>query len=88
MKNGIPRIGHHIHTVCNVGTHLQEPAVLNLDDLAHVLLGREDELVVHDPAGILLEQCARRVDLHALVVLHRLVRSTLGEPEVSSVSDD
>lgn len=42
-------------------------------DLSHELLGGEDQLVVDEPAGLLLKQRAVRVDVDRLLVLHRLV---------------
>lgn len=42
-------------------------------DLSHELLGGEDQLVVDEPAGLLLEQRAVGVDIDRLLVLHRLV---------------
>eukprot|EP00976_Prorocentrum_cordatum_P086025 1186344-Prorocentrum_minimum.AAC.2 len=52
---------------------LGEP--LGFDDaaLAHVLLGGEDELVVDDPVRLPLEERRGRVDVHRLVLHHRLV---------------
>lgn len=42
-------------------------------DLSHELLRGEDELVVDEPAGLLLEQGAVGVGVDCLLVLHRLV---------------
>lgn len=47
--------------------------------LSHELLGGEDQLVVDEPAGLLLEQGAVGVDVDRLLVLHRLV-AALTEP--------
>lgn len=41
--------------------------------LSHELLGGEDELVVDEPAGLLLEQGAVGVHVNRLLMLHRLV---------------
>ena len=60
-----------------VGRHLQQPLVLDLDGVPHVLLRGEDELVVDDPARQVLEQGRVRVDHHLLVVLHSLIVPTL-----------
>lgn len=42
-------------------------------DLSHELLGGEDQLVVDEPAGLLLKQRAVGVGVDRLLVLHRLV---------------
>lgn len=42
-------------------------------DLSHELLGGKDQLVVDEPAGLLLEQRAVGVDVDRLLVLHCLV---------------
>lgn len=42
-------------------------------DLSHELLGGEDQLVVDEPARLLLKQGAVGVDVDRLLVLHRLV---------------
>ena len=44
-----------------------------MPDLSHELLGSEDQLVVDEPTGLLLEQGAVGVDVDCLLVLHRLV---------------
>lgn len=48
-------------------------------DLSHELLGREHQLMVDEPARLLVEQRAVGVDVHRLLVLHRLV-PPLAEP--------
>jgi len=48
-------------------------------DLSHELLGGEHQLVVDEPARLLVEQRAVGVDVHRLLVLHCLV-APLAEP--------
>lgn len=54
-------------------SHFQQPLWINGANLPHVLLGREDEFVIDDPLGVLVEQRGARVDIHLLVVNHGLV---------------
>mmetsp|Transcript_10769 Transcript_10769/g.44556 ORF Transcript_10769/g.44556 Transcript_10769/m.44556 type:complete len:220 (-) Transcript_10769:4588-5247(-) len=52
-----------------VRRHLDQPVRLDLDDVAHVLLGGQHELEVRDPARHGLGEAAGRVDVHRLWVL-------------------
>ena len=62
-----------------MGGDFDEPAVLDLDYLPHVLLGGEDELVVDDPARQVLEQARVGVYVHRLLMLGRLVGAGLAQ---------
>lgn len=55
-------------------------------DLSHELLGGEDQLVVDEPAGLLLKQRAVRVDVDRLLVLHRLVAAFAQSCSVIEIS--
>ncbi len=55
-------------------------------DLSHELLGGEDQLVVDEPAGLLLEQRAVWVDINRLLVLHRLVAAFAQSRRVVEIS--
>ena len=56
---------------------LAQPLGLDLDDLAHELLGGEDELVVDDPARLRLVERGGGVDVHGLRVLDGAVVEAL-----------
>ena len=56
-----------------------QPGRINLDGLAHVLLGGEDQFMVQHPAWILLKQAGVWMDQHGLLVLHGLILASLGE---------
>lgn len=58
----------------------------SLDNLSHELLGGEDQLVVDEPAGLLLEQRAVGVDVDRLLVLHRLVAAFAQSRRVIEIS--
>eukprot|EP00962_Isochrysis_galbana_P016391 scaffold4687_cov117-Isochrysis_galbana.AAC.11 len=64
----LARIVLQILLLVEVGRDLDEPFRLDLDDLAHELLGGEDELVVHDPSRL------RAVQLERLLELGRVVK--------------
>ena len=55
-------------------------------DLSHELLGGEDQLVVDEPARLLLEQRAVGVDVDRLLVLHRLVAAFAQPRRVIEIS--
>lgn len=55
-------------------------------DLSHELLGGEDQLVVDEPAGLLLEQTAVGVDVNRLLVLHGLVAAFAQSRRVIEIS--
>ena len=42
-------------------------------DLSHELLGGEDQLVIDEPARLLLKQGAVRMDVNSLLVLYCLI---------------
>lgn len=46
-----------------LGRELDEPLGVDRHDVAHVLLGREHQLVVEKPLGVLVEERRRRVDV-------------------------
>jgi hypothetical protein len=87
LGRGLARVLRHLFTavvlqvlfVVVVGRHLNQPGVLDLDDLPHVLLGGEDELVVDEPPGQGLEQTTVGVDVHGLLVLGCFVRAGLAQ---------
>lgn len=54
--------------------------------LSHELLGGEDQLVVDEPAGLLLKQGAVGVDVDRLLVLHRLVAAFTEPRRVIEIS--
>lgn len=62
-----------------VRRHFEQPRVVDLNHLSHELLGREDEFVVDEPAWSVLSETTVGVNSHSLLVLHRLVLSTLAQ---------
>lgn len=60
-----------------VRCHLDQPGVLNLDHLSHVLLSREDKLMVDEPPWQRLKQTTIRMDVYSLLVLGRFIRTSL-----------
>lgn len=62
-----------------VRRHLEQPRVLDLDDLAHEFLRREDQFVVDEPARPVLGDAAVRVDHDGRLVLDRLVVAALAQ---------
>lgn len=55
-------------------------------NLSHELLGGEDQLVVDEPAGLLLKQRAVGVHVNSLLVLHSLVASFAQSGRVIEIS--
>ena len=52
---------------------LDEPLRIDSDDLAHILLRRQNELVINDPIGLPIEQRTRRMNVDRLIISQRLV---------------
>ena len=69
-----------LYNLVVMGCHLQQPLVLNLNGVPHILFCCEHQFVVDDPARQVLEQGGVGMDLHGLVVLHSLVVARFGEP--------
>ena len=65
--------------LCHFSAYLIPFLVFDLNGVAHVLLSGEDELVVDDPAGQVLEQGGVGMDHDLLVMFHGLIVSSLSQ---------
>jgi hypothetical protein len=56
-----------------VRSDLEQPRVLDLNNLTHELLGCEHQFVIDEPSGSVLGEAAVRMNHDGLLVLHSLV---------------
>ena len=64
---------HDVALFVVVRGYLEKPVWLNLYNVTHKFLGREDKLMVDDPLGEGLKHRGTRVDVHSVLVLQGLV---------------
>lgn len=73
VQSFIPFLPHKSKLICEleeIRSHIDEPFRIDRTDIAHVLLGCKDELMVDNPFGLSIEKRTARMNVD-LMIIHK-----------------